>query len=165
MQNQLWLLSVFMCICTVPVFRTATSTLLAMMQTANQASLTTFLHARGWLAEHVSFVTPSSLGGTICCALQRGIFDPANAALVAAGSSLGGTLGGEVVRESCPRYELRCVTQSGDGAWTVISGSGGGDGGDGDSWTLALGITDAGRQASALGDTHGFGPYTVGVLG
>eukprot|EP00321_Phaeocystis_globosa_P006416 CAMPEP_0118813168 /NCGR_PEP_ID=MMETSP1162-20130426/2750_1 /TAXON_ID=33656 /ORGANISM="Phaeocystis Sp, Strain CCMP2710" /LENGTH=453 /DNA_ID=CAMNT_0006742933 /DNA_START=263 /DNA_END=1622 /DNA_ORIENTATION=+ len=83
--NQLWLLSIFMCIDTVDVFRTATSVLLAMMQTANQEAVTAFLHARGWLAEHVSFVTPWSLGGKVCYALKRGIFDPANAALVAAG--------------------------------------------------------------------------------
>ena len=103
-QNQMWLLSIFMGLTTVSVFRTGSSPLLAMMQTVNQAAVTAFLHARGWLACDVQFITPSSLGGKIrgpingamSYTLKMGIFDPAHAAAVAAGRSLGGTnsLGG-----------------------------------------------------------------------
>ena len=93
-QNQMWLLSIFMGLTTVSVFRTRSSPLLAMMQTVNQAAVTAFLHARGWLACDVQFITPSSLGGKISGAmaytLKTGIFDPAHAAAVAAGRSLGG---------------------------------------------------------------------------
>ena len=84
-QNQMWLLSIFMGLTTVSVFRTRSSPLLAMMQTVNQAAVTAFLHARGWLACDVQFITPSSLGGKMTYTLKTGIFDPAHAAAVAAG--------------------------------------------------------------------------------
>jgi len=88
--NQIWLLSILMCLDNVAVYRTATSPLLAALQTENQDAVTAALHESGLLAPHARLLSPFSLGGMTAKAQELGIFDPKNEDRVREGRVLGG---------------------------------------------------------------------------